>query len=128
MSSKYWKPVKILDWRYRLYEVETRAGTNEFSIVYRFYSTKNGPVRYVGRSDSPISRSHSHRSQIGDYGIHEYLEGKVSWVDFKYFTGRSRFKEVYEEECRQWHDHDPNLNINHPHKKYKSWKCPSCGE
>jgi len=63
---------------------------------------------------------------MGDYGIHEYLEGQVSLVDFKYFTGSSRFKEAYEEECRQWHFHNPDLNTNHLHKKYESWKYPIC--
>lgn len=119
-SSKYGKQVKILDWKDRLREVETRAGTVKFSIVYRFYSTENGPVRYVGRSDNPISRSYSYISLIGDYGMLEHLGGRISWVDFKYFTGRSRFKEAYEEECRQWHDCNPDLNTNHPHTIYNS--------
>lgn len=125
-SSKYWKQVKINDWRDRLHEVETRAGTNPFSIVYRFYSTKSGRVRYVGRSDSPFNRQSSHISQIIK-GMHNYLGGQISWVDFKYFTGPSRFKEAYEEECKQWHKHEPDLNTNHPQKiKHTSWKCPIC--
>ncbi len=49
-------------------------------------------------------------------GIHKYLGGQISWIDFRYFTGPSRFKEAYEEECKQWHKHEPDLNTNHPQK------------
>ena len=129
MSSKYWNPSKIVDdWYYRLYEAKARAGTDKFSIVYRFYSTINGPIRYVGRSDSPINRLNGHVYQMEEYGIHGYLDAQLSWVDFKYYTGQSRFKEAYEEECKQWHNHDPDLNSNHPHKIYESWVCPICGK
>ena len=128
MSSKYWKPSKIVEeWGYRLWEAETRARTDKFSIVYRFYSTRNGAIKYVGRSDSPFYRLNGHVYQIGEYGIHNFLDAQLSWVDFKYFTGQSRFKEGYEEECKQWHKYHPVLNSNHPHKRYKkSWKCPIC--
>lgn len=121
--SNYWKPVKIFDWYNRLCEVETRAGTDKFSIVYRFYSTEYGPVRYVGRSDSPFNRENRHFYQIRDYGIHERLGGRIFLVDFMYITGKGRFRKSYEEECKQYHIYGPDLNINHPHSNHHSWKC-----
>ena len=127
-KSRYWKIIHIDDWLDRLEEAATRAGTRDFSIVYRFYSTKGGPVRYVGRSDNPFSRESGHYYSIGVYGIHERLGGRVTWVDFMYITGPGRFRESYEEECRQYHIHEPDLNIIHPAKRYPSWKCPICGK
>ena len=126
MISKYWKPVHIFDWYDRLSEAEKRAGTDKFSIVYRFYSTKNGKVRYAGRSDSPYNRLNGHIFQIVDCGMHDFLGSRVTMVDFRYYTGSSHFEKAYEEECKQWHIHDPDLNDRHPHRKYNSWKCPIC--
>jgi hypothetical protein len=126
MKSAYWKPVHISEWVDRLDDVATRAGTGRFSVVYRFYSTYDGPVRYVGRSDDPFSRAEEHCYQIGTDGIHEWLGGRVAWVDFCYFIGRERFRESYEEECRKYHHDEPDLNINHPAKLYQSYECPVC--
>jgi len=84
----YWKQVPVDEWRQRLQEADTRTGSR-FSIVYRFYSTYDGPVRYVGRSDNLLERVAQHWSMIEDYGIHA-LGGRVSWVDFTYLVGRAR--------------------------------------
>jgi hypothetical protein len=108
-------------------DVIARAGTENFSIVYRFYSTYDGPVRYVGRSDKPFSRAEGHYNKIWFDGIHEELGGRIAWVDFCYITGRRRFRESYEEECRKFHYYNPILNINHPAKLRASWTCPICG-
>jgi len=126
VKSRYWKPVHITEWLDRLREAETRAGTSKFSIVYRFYSTIDGPVRYVGRSDNPFSRESGYYYKVGIYGIQEQLGGRVTWVDFSYITSLGRFKESYEEECRQYHRHQPDLNSVHPAKLRPSWKCPIC--
>lgn len=126
MKSRYWNLVHITEWIDRLKEAKTRARTTKFSIVYRFYSTIDGPVRYAGRSDNPFSRESGHYYNIGVYGIHAYISGRVTWVDFMYITGRERFKESYEEECRQYHRHQPDLNVSHPAKLRPSWKCPVC--
>lgn len=131
VKSRFWEPVHITEWVDRLNEAETRAstraGTTKFSIVYRFYSTIDGPVRYVGRSDNPFSRESGHYYNVGVYGIHEQIGGRVTWVDFMYITGPGRFKKSYEEECRQYHRHQPDLNTVHPAKRARtSWECPIC--
>ncbi len=127
VKSRYWTPVHITEWLDRLREAATRARTAKFSIVYRFYSTIDGPVQYVGRSDNPFSRESGHYYRVGVYGIHKRIGGRVTWVDFLYITGRWRFIESYEEECRQYHYHQPDLNVIHPAKIRRSWKCPVCG-
>lgn len=126
VKSRYWTPVYITEWFDRLREATTRARTTKFSIVYRFYSTFDGPVRYVGRSDNPFSRESGHYYCVGIYGIHERIGGRVTWVDFLYITGRRRFAESYEEECKQYHNHQPDLNAIHPARLRLSWKCPVC--
>lgn len=126
VRSRYWQPVHIAEWFSRLEEACTRARTSEFSIVYRFYSTVWGSVRYVGRSDNPFSRESGHYFNVGVYGIHERLGGRVTWVDFMYITGLERFRESFEEECKQFHYHEPELNTNHPAKLDPFWECPIC--
>lgn len=84
MKSVYWQPVHVSEWLDRLYDVVTRAGTDRFSIVYRLYSTWDGPVRYVGRSDQPFGRASGHYSMIWFDGIHEELGARIVWVDFCY--------------------------------------------
>jgi len=127
-KSGYWRKVRISDWFDRLASVSRRVEGKGFSIVYRFYSTEHGPVKYVGRSDSPFSRASGHYYGIGVYGIHSGLGGRVTWVDFRYIVGQGRYKASYEEECRQYHWHWPDLNTNHPAKRHWSWACPVCGQ
>ena len=127
MKSGYWLPVHVSEWLDRLYDVVARAGTDRFSIVYRLYSTWDGPVRYVGRSDQPFGRASGHYSKVWFDGIHEELGARIIWVDFCYIMGRGRFRESYEEECRRYHYEDPYLNTNHPAKLSESCACPVCG-
>lgn len=124
----YTSKIPIDDWRDKLYERSNRLGTENFSIVYRFYSTYSGPVRYVGRSDSPLGRESQHYGDIGFYGIHEELGCRVAYVDFRIFRGKGRFRKAYEEECKQFHENSlDHLNINHPQSYSYSWECPYCG-
>lgn len=125
VSSAYCKPVLYSNWNDKLREVKTREGTDELSIVYRFYSVNNGRVKYVGRTDKPFSRSNYHYQQIFCNGMHGDLDCRIFKVDFKYFTGKNRFEEAYKEECRIYHNRKPEKNKNHPARnKCESWKCP----
>lgn len=125
VSSAYCKRVSYNNWKDKLLEVKKREVTDEFSIVYRFYSVNNGGVKYVGRSDTPFSRSNYHKQQIFCYGMHWDFECRIFEVDFKCFTGKNRFEEAYIEECRIFHNRKPEKNKNHPARnKGESWKCP----
>jgi hypothetical protein len=124
-TSNYCKPVKYADWIEKLYKTYLKVEPDEFSIVYRFYSVKNSRIRYVGRSDNPLSRANVHNQQIGFYGMFKSFECQISWVDFKYFTGLSRFKEAYEEESKRFHLDEPDMNTKHPARYKQSWKCPN---
>ena len=95
-KSGYWRKVSIAEWFNRLDSVSRKLNGKRFSIVYRFYSTFDGWVRYVGRSDSPVVRANSHWSLIGPYSMHVGLGGQVSWVDFCYIVGKGRCRAAYE--------------------------------
>jgi len=125
VSSAYCKRVSYNYWKDKLLVVKKREGTDEFSIVYRFYSINNGGVKYVGRSDTPFSRSNYHYQQIFCNGMHGDLDCRIFEVDFKCFTGKNRFEEAYIEECRIFHKLKPEKNKNHPARnKGEPWKCP----
>ena len=124
--SKYTNRIPIEDWRNKLWEINERIN-KEYSIVYRFYSSVNGHVRYVGRSDSPFSRESGHFNRLGLFKKHKRLKIQVSYVDFCRFKGRGRERKSYEGECRQYHHHNPDGNSRHPNRLTYSWGCPVRG-
>jgi hypothetical protein len=126
MSPNYCKSYKFDEWKDLFDNVVEKTGENDFSIVYRFYSTRGGCVKYVGRSDSPYERFNYYSSKIGYNNMLESLDFQLSWFNFKYYIGRLRKKEVYLEECRQFHLHDDIRNSKHPARMCASWDCPYC--
>ncbi len=125
----YWSLINIDEWTERLEHLHRRIDTYKFSIVYRFYSTSYGPVKYVGRSDNPFNRAHNHLNKLEPYSMHNRLEIQVAYVDFCYFTGAWRKSHSYQEECRQYHKYYNTIaNSNHPAKPIdRPIKCPICG-
>ena len=102
----------------------------DVNIVYRFYSTLDGSVKYVGRSDHPFDRESGHWNNFGQYSMHNRLEIQIVYVDFCYFTGRWRKLYSYREECRQYHKHcDTIVNLVHLAKPSEmlNTNCPVCG-
>jgi len=123
---RFTKLVPIDDWRSTLIQVAKRIGTLDFSIVYRFYSTRYSIPFYVGRSDTPLVRESTHWSDLDRFHQHRWLGRRISFVDFAIFCGRRRQRSAFEQECRSYHYDINNLaNLNHPAGPAK-WLCPIC--
>ncbi len=84
--------------------------------VYELLKSYDGPVKYVGRSDSDLNARLKH------------------WVgrDYTYFKFQycSSAKTAFEKECRLYHYHggsDKLDNKIHPQRPAGTdWKCPVC--
>ena len=75
---RYTNIFHIDEWPDRLKKTRTRLNYRPFSVVYHLFSTKTGPVRYVGSSNNPISRASSHRTRIGYNYWHEELSATAN--------------------------------------------------
>jgi hypothetical protein len=80
--------------------------------VYLFYRRIDGPVRYVGRSDTS-------------------LYGRIRYRDYVYYRYKhcADEEEAYHWECMYFHHHRDTIdNRNHPAKPwYSDSACPVCG-
>ena len=123
---RFTKPIPIDYWRDALNQVARRIGTRDFSVVYRFYSTRTGIPFYVGRSDNPLGRESAHWYDLIKFRKNRWLHRRVSFVDFAIFRGRRRHRFAFEQECRSYHyDENSLVNLNHPAGPAK-WLCPVC--
>ena len=105
----------------KLLEVSTNYRLEDRPGVYLLYKSVNGPVRYVGRSDTSLrSRLKWHRTN------NEY-----KYYRFKHCS----LKEAYEWECKYWHKYKDTIDNSSdkygihpasPNGKY--WTCPVCGK
>lgn len=112
---RFTKPIPVDGWRDALHRVAKRIGTRNFSIVYRFYSTRAGIPFYVGRSDNPWGRESAHWRALRKYRKHRQLRCRVSFVDFAIFRGRQRRRLAYEQELRSfYYDENDLVNQNRP--------------
>lgn len=90
--------------------------------VYLLYVTKDGPPRYVGRSDDDLNERL--RSWVGASGRF----GDYRFFRFEYVRGpRKRF----ERECNLYHQHGGESgqldNERHPDRPDGTdWTCPRC--
>lgn len=80
----------------RLDDVSTRWDVSDYPGVYLFYETQNGPLRYVGRSDTSLLN----RIRGRGYRYYKYKHCSRS--------------EAFYWECRYWHYWNPLDNKNHP--------------
>lgn len=88
--------------------------------VYILYASRQGPPRYVGRSDKLYERLNWWTTD----------KAKESWRDYNYFSFKyvkTNF-EAFKAECSLFHRHFSTLDYqNHPGRdKGCDWKCPKC--
>ena len=85
--------------------------------TYLIYKTKEGPVHYVGRSDTNLKkRIESEGGKCPNCGV------KVNWIKWWDFSTK---KEAFLKECKEWHKQDNLCNEIHPDKPNgTTYKCP----
>lgn len=89
--------------------------------VYRLYSTRTGPVRYVGRSDGGL-----YAEILQTWNRFSVPGVRLVYVQWRYYEDAW---EAYEGECREFHrHHGPDL-INQIHPAAPAGyppRCPVC--
>lgn len=95
-------------------EADTGPGT------YLLLTEEDGPVHYVGRSDTNLKqRLDSEGWECPNCGIH--IKQKKWW-------NLSSAKQAYEKECQEFHTRKNLCNDIHPDRPNgANYKCPVCG-
>jgi hypothetical protein len=100
----------------RLRKVSSHKLTKKEPRVYVFRNRKDGPIRYVGRSDINLKKRLKNRP----YARYHFINTQTDL-------------EAYQIECELWHEHQPTIDNakvrggRHPAKPaYTDIHCPVC--
>lgn len=107
--SKFTDKFKAEEWKDKLLAVKENLRDEDFSVVFRFYTEKKGPAKFVGRSDSPLRVIDE---DTGKLVIYEYLDNMsepVKYIDFCYITGKKRTDEAFKKELQEYKAHKETL-------------------